>query len=109
MAHIHSWPDADLTLILVSHDLDELVRLVERAVLLDKGRIVADGPVRQILSDAELLRAARFDVPLTVALLRALQDAGWGVRADRLLPEEAAAEIARVAAVRQKGGQGGKS
>ena len=102
MAHIRSWPDVDLTLILVSHDLDELARLVERVVLLDRGRIVADGPVRQILSDAELLRAARLDVPQPVALLRALQGAGWQVRADWLLPEEAAAEIARIAAARHE-------
>ncbi len=104
MAHIRSWPDAGLTLILVSHDLDELARLVERVVLLDGGRIVADGPVRRILSDAKLLRTARLDVPQPVALLRALQDAGWQVRADRLLPEEAAAEIAGAAAARHEAG-----
>ena len=95
--NIRSWPDAGLTLILVSHDLDELARLVERVLLLDAGRIVADGPARQILGDAELLRASGLDVPQPVALLRALQVAGWPVRTDRLLPEEAAAEIARAA------------
>jgi energy-coupling factor transport system ATP-binding protein len=102
MAHIRSWSDAGLTLILVSHDLDELAWLVDRVVLLDGGRIVADGPVRRILSDADLLRAARLDVPQPVALLRALQDAGWEVRVDRLFPEEAAAEIARAATARHE-------
>ena len=64
---------------------------------------MADGPVRQVLSDGALLRAAGLDVPQPVALLHALQKAGWAVRADRLLPEEAAGEIAR--AWKQRSGE----
>jgi energy-coupling factor transport system ATP-binding protein len=82
-----------LTLLLVSHDLDELARVVERVVLLDGGQVAADGPVRQVLSDGDLLRAAGLDVPQPVALLQALRDAGWDVRTDRLLLQEAVAEI----------------
>ena len=82
-----------LTLLLVSHDLDELARVVKRVVLLDGGQVAADGPVRQVLSDGDLLRAAGLDVPQPVALLQTLRDAGWDVRIDRLLPLEAAAEI----------------
>ncbi len=85
-----------LTLIVVSHNLDELARLVERVVLLKAGRVVADGPARRVLSDAALLRSAGLDVPHSVALLHALRAAGWPVRTDQLLPEEAAAEILRV-------------
>nr|HID13939.1 energy-coupling factor transporter ATPase [Anaerolineae bacterium] len=85
--------ETGLTLILVSHGLDELVRVVERVVLLEAGRVIADGPVRQVLSDGELLRAAGLDVPQPVALLQTLRGAGWEVRTDRLLPEEAVAEI----------------
>jgi len=92
-----------MTLILVSHALDELPRLVERVVVLNKGQVIADGPVRQVLSDGALLRAAGLDVPQPVALLHALQKAGWAVRTDRLLPEEAAGEIARVWEQRSRG------
>ncbi len=84
-----------LTLLMVSHDLDELARVVERVVLLQGGQVAADGPVRRVLSDRDLLRAAGLDTPQPVALLHALREAGWQVRTDRLLPEEAAAEIAQ--------------
>jgi energy-coupling factor transport system ATP-binding protein len=87
--------EVGMTLILVSHDLDELARVVERVVLLDDGRAATDGSARRVLSDGPLLRAAGLDVPQPVALLHMLREAGWDVRADRLLPEEAAAEIAR--------------
>jgi energy-coupling factor transport system ATP-binding protein len=84
-----------LTLIIVSHDLGELGRVVERVVLLNDGQVAADGPVRQVLSDGDLLRAAGLDVPQPVALLQMLREAGWDVRVDRLLPQEAVVEIAR--------------
>lgn len=96
LARVRAWQEeTGMTLLLVSHDLGGLSRVVERAVVLAGGRVVADGPVRQVLSDAELLRVAGLDVPPTVALLRALRRAGWPVCTDRLLPEETAAEIAQ--------------
>ncbi len=96
LAQVRRWQEeVGMTLILVSHDLDELARVVERVVLLDDGQVVADGPARQVLSDGSLLRAAGLDVPQPAALLQMLREAGWDVRADRLLPEEAAEEIMR--------------
>jgi energy-coupling factor transport system ATP-binding protein len=93
---IRAWQEeTGQTLILVSHNLDDLARVVERVVLLDQGAIVADGAVRQVLSDGGLLLSVGLQVPHTVALLQALRKAGWPVRTDCLLPEEAAAEIAR--------------
>jgi energy-coupling factor transport system ATP-binding protein len=93
---VQAWQEeTGLTLILVSHSLEELARVVERVVVLEGGKVAADGPVRQVLSDAQLLRAAGLDVPQPVALLQALREAGWSVRTDRMLPEETAAEIAR--------------
>lgn len=96
LARVRAWQEeAGLTLIMVSHNLDELARVVERVVLLNGGRVVADGPARQMLSDGQLLRSIGLDVPQPVALLQALKKAGWQVRTDRLLPEEAVAEISR--------------
>jgi len=84
------------TLVVISHDLGDLARIAERVVLLKEGRVMADGPTRQVLSDEELLRAAGLEAPQPTALLHLLKRMGWPVRTDRLLPEEAAAEIARV-------------
>jgi energy-coupling factor transport system ATP-binding protein len=96
LARIRVWQEeVGLTLIVVSHNLDELARVVERVVVLERGKTAADGSVRQVLSDGQLLRAAGLDAPQPVTLMQALREAGWPVRTDRLLPEEAAAEIAQ--------------
>jgi energy-coupling factor transport system ATP-binding protein len=88
--------ETGLTLILVSHDVDEIARTVSRIVLLKQGRLVADGDARSLLSDPDRLRAAGLRVSVPVALMRALEEAGWPVRTDCILPEEAADEIQRV-------------
>jgi energy-coupling factor transport system ATP-binding protein len=94
LRRVRAWQEENgLTLIMVSHHLDELAQVVERMVLLEEGRIVADGPTQRVLSDGQLLRSIGLDVPQTVALLEALRQRGWQVRSDRLLPGEAIAEI----------------
>ena len=43
------------TLLIASHDLALIGRLCERVLLIDGGQIIADGPTRQLLADAELM------------------------------------------------------
>jgi len=52
-----------LTTLLVTHDLPYAFELCPRSVILDEGRIVADGPTRQLLADTELMRAHRLELP----------------------------------------------
>jgi energy-coupling factor transport system ATP-binding protein len=105
LGRVRRWQEeTGATLVLISHDLEELARVVERVVLLDGGRVASDGPVRQVLSDGGLLHTAGLDVLQPVVLLQALRGAGWNVRTDRLLPEEAAAEIAQAYSLFLSGG-----
>jgi cobalt/nickel transport system ATP-binding protein len=45
------------TMLVASHDLGLVRDLCSRIVLMDEGRIVADGPARDVLADGELLEA----------------------------------------------------
>ncbi len=45
-----------VTVVLIEHRLSEVVRLARRVVVLERGRVAADGPVREILSDDDLSR-----------------------------------------------------
>ena len=53
----------DQTIIMATHDLPYALELCERAVIVDGGRIAADGPVQEILGDAELLAAHDLELP----------------------------------------------
>jgi cobalt/nickel transport system ATP-binding protein len=52
-----------LTTLIVTHDLPYALELCPRSVILDEGRIVADGPTRELLADAALLAAHRLELP----------------------------------------------
>ena len=51
------------TLLVVTHDLPFAAELCERAVILARGRVVADGPCRDVLGDEELLAAHDLELP----------------------------------------------
>jgi cobalt/nickel transport system ATP-binding protein len=54
----------EVTLLVVTHDLPYALETCERAVVLDAGRIVADGPTADLLGDGDLLAAHRLYLPL---------------------------------------------
>lgn len=51
------------TKLIATHDLEMVAELCSRAVVLDGGRIVADGPARQILADEALMLAHGLECP----------------------------------------------
>ncbi len=53
----------ETTLLIVTHDLPYAAQLCQRAVIMDHGVIVADGDVRDILADTELLSRHRLELP----------------------------------------------
>ena len=52
-----------LTMLMVTHDLSYALLLCDRAVVMNRGRITADGPIEEILSDAALMAANRLEFP----------------------------------------------
>jgi cobalt/nickel transport system ATP-binding protein len=58
------------TMLIVTHDLPLAATLCERAVILSGGRVVADGPCLEVLSDADLLAAHDLELPEGYALPR---------------------------------------
>ena len=52
--------------IVASHDLEMIVELCTRVIVLDQGRIQADGPTREVLADARLMERHGLEVPLSI-------------------------------------------
>ncbi|MDN5797327.1 MAG: energy-coupling factor ABC transporter ATP-binding protein [Intrasporangium sp.] len=53
----------DVTVLMVTHDLPYALELCDRAVILSDGVIAADGPIRDVLGDAELMAGHRLELP----------------------------------------------
>jgi ABC-2 type transport system ATP-binding protein len=78
----HTWEvirrvrDAGTTVVLVTHDVEEAERLCDRIVVLDRGRVVADGAPAAITADLGGMTTVRFtDADLDVRPLRQLPGA----------------------------------
>jgi cobalt/nickel transport system ATP-binding protein len=52
-----------LALLLITHDLPYALELCPRAVVLDRGQLVADGATREVLADEGFMRAHRLELP----------------------------------------------
>jgi cobalt/nickel transport system ATP-binding protein len=60
-----------VTKVIASHDLELILETCQRACVLDRGRLVADGPVRSLLADAALMEAHGLEVPHSLSHHRA--------------------------------------
>ncbi|MEP9395478.1 ABC transporter ATP-binding protein [Gordonia sp. VNQ95] len=68
------------TMLVVTHDLLYAAQLCDRAVVIDAGRVVADGPVDDILADEALLAAHRLELPWGFDIDAVRRARGGGVR-----------------------------
>jgi len=59
--------DLDKTMIIATHDLELVLELCSRVLLLDHGTIRADGPCRDVLSDQRVLEKSSLEVPASLA------------------------------------------
>lgn len=53
----------DVTKIIASHDLELVLQTCKRALILDDGRLVSDGPARTLFADRPLMDAHGLEVP----------------------------------------------
>jgi ABC-2 type transport system ATP-binding protein len=66
--------DDGRAILLTTHDLADVEQLADRVAILNRGRIVADGPVAELTSAGEVRLRIRLEAPLAEAAGRALQE-----------------------------------
>jgi len=102
LAHVGRLHSArGMTIVLITHSMDAVAQLCKRLVVLDGGRLVADGPTRAIFADPASLAAIGLGVPQMTLLARRLRERGVPVRPDVLTVEEARAAILEALARRK--------
>ncbi len=53
----------EITMLMVTHDLPYALQLCSRAVVMNRGTITTDGPIRSVLRDRDLMAANRLELP----------------------------------------------
>ena len=85
-----------ITVIIVSHSMDDLADHAERLLVMHEGSLIMDGPTREVFSHKEELESIGLAVPEATAVMSDLARMGLNVRQDIITVEEAKHEILRV-------------
>ena len=78
-----------ITVVLITHHMTEAIR-AQRVIVMDTGRILADGTPKEVFPQVELLESVGLTVPATTKVLYALNQAGFDLPLDALSTEECA-------------------
>ncbi len=69
----------DITIILVSHSMDDVAELADKVVVMDKGEILLYDEPKNVFSQKALLQSIGLDIPETTKLLSDLKNNGFDV------------------------------
>lgn len=81
------------TVIIISHDMEEVIRVADRVVVIERGKIVLDRTPEDLFSDPARLLAARPFLPDVTQLLIGLKEKGWDIKTNTYRWEPALNEI----------------
>lgn len=82
-----------ITVILVSHSMEDVARYVERIIVMNKGHVLFDNTPREVFKHYKELESVGLAAPQVTYLMHELQDKGWNIPADATTVGEAARDI----------------
>jgi len=82
-----------MTVILVSHSMEDVAEYVERILVMDAGRAVLDEPPKEVFTHKEQLEEIGLALPEVTYLMHSLKNAGFDVDTTAITVEEAVMEI----------------
>ena len=81
-----------LTVVMVSHSMDDLAQCCDRVVVMNEGAVFAEGAPAQVFARADELKSIGLGVPAAQRMALALAGAGVPLRPDRLYTVESLAD-----------------
>lgn len=90
---VREYPKQGMTVVLVSHSMDDVAALADQVVVMHQGQIFAQGSPRALFARQADLEEIGLGVPAAARLLGMLQERGWAVSPRAVTMEEAVREI----------------
>lgn len=83
-----------ITVILVSHSMEDIARYVDRIIVMNRGQVMFDDVPRTVFGHYKELEAVGLAAPQVTYLMHELAEKGWDVNTSATTVEEAAVSIA---------------
>lgn len=84
-----------MTVVLVSHSMEDVAKYVDRLVVMDHGKKAFDGTPKEVFAHYKELEEIGLAAPQVTYIMHALAEQGMDVKTDATTIEEAATEIMR--------------
>ena len=71
--------DYGMTIILVSHSMEDVANIADRVIVMNKGKVELEGPIDKVFREVEKLESIGLAVPQVTYLMRQLKALGFNV------------------------------
>jgi energy-coupling factor transport system ATP-binding protein len=88
--------EENLTVVFVSHNMEEVAALADRIYVMANGTVVLSGTPREIFTDRLNMQKFNIGTPDTVKVLYRLEEKGYSVKTDAFSVTEASQEVIKV-------------
>ena len=88
--------ETNMTVILVSHSMEDVAKYVQRIIVMNKGKVMFDDVPMEVFRHYKELEAIGLAAPQVTYIMKALQKKGFDVNSDVISIEDAADEICRI-------------
>lgn len=78
-----------ITVILVSHSMEDVAKIAERIIVMDEGKVFLDSNPREIFRNEDKLLSVGLGIPQITSLMRTLKKKGLDINEDSITVEEA--------------------
>ena len=85
-----------ITVIIVSHSMEDMAKIAERLIVMNKGSIVLDGTPKEVFKHIDLLEEIGLAVPQISYLIRSLVDHGFDIDSSIITVEEAKESLIKI-------------
>lgn len=97
------------TIILVSHNMNDIAALCDKILVMEKGRLAMCGTPQEVFSREDELQRMGLDLPETALLAKALRAKGLDVAGNIFTIDDLESAVCRALGKSQNDGQGGES
>ncbi|NLZ49861.1 MAG: energy-coupling factor transporter ATPase [Clostridiales bacterium] len=85
-----------MTIILVSHSMEDVAKLADRILVMHKGKAILDGKPAEVFKESELLESVGLAVPQVTYLVKELRKKGFDLSEDIFTTSQAVEALQRI-------------
>lgn len=89
------YEEKNITIVLVSHSMEDIAKLVNRIIVMHRGKVIMDGATKEVFKQVEKLEQIGLGIPQVTNFMRKFKEKGHPVDDTVVTVEEAKIELIR--------------